>query len=253
MAVWKTENSVYTITGLEMVNRTLGASSKLTFTRVVAGSGRVPASKLMAQTELSGATIELYLANYNADENGSEITTYIDNYGFTEPFTLNQIGVYATSPDFDGEQLIHISQCEEVGADIIPEEGDTPVSFSYSLYLEHLNSSQTSVVIDPKGVLLLEGGNMIGALGLSDGYAEVDATQYSVHMMTKEESESDDNSVTLKLYNRMLSELDGALCIIDRVNGESSEYKIFGEHNIDLLLQLISGVSPATIEPATLE
>lgn len=248
MAVWKTENSVYTLVGLEMINLTLGGSSMITFTRVVAGSGRVPDSQLMSQTELSGTTIELELARYNADVNGSEISAYINNSGFSESFTLNQIGIYAESPYFEGERLIHISQCDEEGADIIPEEGETPVSFSYSLYLEHSNSLQTSIVIDPKGVLTLEGGTMIGALGLGSGNGEIDADPYSTSIKTRVDSDSEDNSRILRLYNSQLGDLEEALCIWDDVDGDSTKYKIFGEHNIDLLLQLVSGVAPATLE-----
>lgn len=253
MAVWKTENSMYTLAGLEMINLTIGGSSRISFTRVVAGSGRVPASQLIAQTELSGTTVELELARYNADENGSEISAYINNSGFSESFTLNQIGIYATSPAFDGERLIHISQCEEEGADVIPEEGDTPVSFSYSLYLEHLNSEMTSIVINPKGILTLDGGTMIGALGLGSGHGEADADPYSTSLKTRVDSDSEDNSRILRLYNSQLGDLEEALCIWDDIDGDSTKYKIFGEHNLELLLQLISGVSPATIEPATLE
>lgn len=249
MAVWKSENSVYTLVGLEMINLTIGGASRISFTRVVAGSGRVPDSQLMAQTSLSGDTVELELSRYNANENGSEITAYINNSGFTESFTLQQIGIYATSPDFEGEQLIHISQCEEDGADEIPAEGDTPVSFSYSLFLEHSNSIETSIVIDPEGALSLNGGTLIGALGLNRGYGEVDADPYSAFLKSREYFDSDDNSRVLRLYNSKLSDLASSLRIIDYVDGTPTEYKVFGEHNLDLLAQLISGgVVPATIE-----
>lgn len=248
MAVWKTENSMYTLAGLEMINLTIGGSSRITFTRVVAGSGRVPASQLMSQTSLSGETIELGISAYSASVDGSEITVYINNSGFTESFTLNQIGVYATSPEFEGERLIHISQCEEEGADEIPAEGETPVSFSYTLYLEHSNSINTSIVIDPNGVLLLSGGTLIGALGLNEGHGEVDADSYSSFIKSREEPNNDDNSRTLKLYNGSLSDLANALRLIDTSDGSNTEYKVFGEHNINLLLQLMAGIVPATVE-----
>ena len=153
MAIWKPENSMLTLTGIEILNKVKAGIGKITVTRVVAGSGRVPASQLNYQTSISGSNKTMSINHSTAGDMGSEISVYISNENFTESFDLNQIGVFVTHPDYNEEQLYHISQCEAEGADVIPSLGDTPVTFGYSLFLEHGNANSFNITVDLQGMV----------------------------------------------------------------------------------------------------
>ena len=153
MATWKAENSMLTQVGVEILNKIKAGVGSITVTRVVAGSGRVPASQLFQQTALSGTIKPMVITQKDVRDSGCEISIYITNADYTESFDLNQIGVYVTHPDYLGEQLYHISQCESVGFDVIPALGETPVTFGYSLFLEHGNSESINLTVDTQGMV----------------------------------------------------------------------------------------------------
>lgn len=156
MATWKAENSMLTQVGVEILNKIKAGVGSITVTRVVAGSGRVSPSVLFQQTDLSGSTKLMTISQKDVVESGSEISIYIRNDDFTEPFELNQIGIYVTHPDYNEEQLYHISQCEEEGFDVIPALDETPVTFGYSLFLEHGNSESINLTVDPQGMVCID-------------------------------------------------------------------------------------------------
>lgn len=187
MATWKAENSTLTQVGVEILNKIKAGVGSITITRIVAGSGRVPASQLTSQTALSGATKPMTILNKEVKSTGSEFSFSISNDNYTEPFSLHQIGVFVSHPDYEGEQLYHISQCEETGYDVIPALEETPVTFGYSLFLEHGNSSSISVTVDPQGSVLIKDfnnfrkdtvANNIVSMG-SDGNLKDTGRQYS--------------------------------------------------------------------------
>lgn len=156
MATWKAENSMLTLQGVEILNKLNLGQGHINISRIVAGSGRVSESVLYKQTTLSGSQKPLTIDGYNTEEVGTEISFHISNKGFTETFAVNQIGVFVTHPDYQGEILYHISQCDEVGADIIPADTGSALTLSYSLYLVHGNSSSITITIDPLGMVSIE-------------------------------------------------------------------------------------------------
>lgn len=151
MAIWKSENSLLTQKGVEILNKVKAGVGSITVTRVVAGSGRVPPSQLYAQITISGTTKPMTITQVHTREGGSEISISITNDGFTESFNINQIGVYVSHEDYDGEVLYHISQCEANGVDVVPPVSDTPSTFGYNLFLEHSNESSISITVNPQG------------------------------------------------------------------------------------------------------
>lgn len=153
MATWLAKNSMLTEKGIEILNKIKAGNGKITVTKVVAGSGRVDDSQLPSVTSVSGTVKPMILDQVSTRESGSEILIYIENTEFTEPFTLQQIGVYVSHPDYSKEVLYHISQCEAEGADIIPSPDETPATLDYSLYLEHGNSDSVVITVDPQGSL----------------------------------------------------------------------------------------------------
>lgn len=153
MATWRSENSMLTARGIEITSKIKAGIGSITITRIVAGSGRVSESLLSRQTQVSGITKPMVLSHTESREGGSEITLYIQNEGFTEDFILNQIGVYVSHPDYEGEQLYHISQCDADGYDTIPAFEDTVTTFGYSLFLENGNSSSINITVNPQGMV----------------------------------------------------------------------------------------------------
>lgn len=156
MATWKSENSLLTSVGEDIFNKLKVGQGAITITRIVAGSGRVAGSQLLKQTAISGIQKTLMLNSVNTNDTGSEISFTITNSDFTEPFSVNQIGVYVTHPDYLGEQLYHISQCEENDPDVIPAHADNVVTLGYSLFLVHGNSSSIVVNVDPSGMVSIK-------------------------------------------------------------------------------------------------
>lgn len=153
MATWRPENSMLTQRGVEILNKLKAGVGSITVTRVVAGSGRVAESLLYQQTSISGVQKPMTISAKNTTDVGSEITFYIENKDFTEPYNLHQIGIYVTHPDYVGEQLYHISQCDANDYDTIPAISYTPVTQGYSVFMEHGNSSSVNITVDPSGMV----------------------------------------------------------------------------------------------------
>ena len=153
MAVWKSENSMLTQVGVEILNKIKSGAGAITVTRVVASSNRVPDSALYQQKVLGGVQKDLVISKVIIAEGGSEISSTITNTGYTESFELHQIGIFVTHPDYTGEQLYHISQCEDEGHDLIPAEFESQVSLGYSIFLEHGNSDSINLTVDPTGMV----------------------------------------------------------------------------------------------------
>lgn len=153
MATWKAENSMLTQRGVEILNKLKAGIGSITVTRVVIGSGRVPESRLYSQTSVSGVQKEVEISSYNTSDKGSEIVFYVSNTDFTESYDLHQIGIFVTHPDYEGEQLYHISQCDEADFDTIPSILHTPVTQGYSIYMEHGNSYAVTISVNTQGMV----------------------------------------------------------------------------------------------------
>lgn len=153
MATWKSENSLLTAKGEEILNKISLGIGTITISRIVAGDGRVSNSALHSQTKVSGNTKNCNINGYNTIDSGTELNFQISNENFTESFAVHQLGVYVTHPDYGGEILYHISQCEENGADVIPALSGNATAFTYSLYLVHGSSSAITINITPLGTV----------------------------------------------------------------------------------------------------
>ena len=153
MATWKAENSMLTQRGVEILNKLKSGNGSITITKVVAGSMRVAESTLFLQTSISGEQKEMSITSKKVFEKGCEISVTLTNTDFIKSYNLHQIGVYVTHPDYSGEQLYHISQCDEDDFDTIPTALETPVTQGYTLYFEHGNSEAVTIVVDPQGMV----------------------------------------------------------------------------------------------------
>ena len=154
MATWNSANSMLTQTGVAILNKVKAGVGSITVSRIVAGSSSVATSALYTQTSVSGVQKEFSISGVNTTDGGSEIAIYITNELITEDYPLHQIGIYVTHPDYNGEQLYHISQCESEGVDIIPKLTDSVTTMAYSLYMEHANANTVSITVSQQGMLL---------------------------------------------------------------------------------------------------
>ena len=91
--------------------------------------------------------------------------------------------------------------------------------------------------IDLSNYLPLDGGNLRGNLGVGNGRGRIAATDDASYYTAYEDEQ---NYRSLKIVNSIREDDKNHLVqIVNCVNGQVSEYYLFGEHNIDLLNQYI--------------
>jgi hypothetical protein len=89
---------------------------------------------------------------------------------------------------------------------------------------------------DLSNYLSLDGGNMIGHISF-DGKGLIYATEYATVFSAKKDNI---NYRDIRVGNPiMATQPNDMIKIIDCVNGEEKDYKIFGEHNLALVNQYI--------------
>lgn len=83
------------------------------------------------------------------------------------------------------------------------------------------------------GFLPLTGGTLIGSsLGLNNGFTSIGSNSYQASMNIKNEANNDTTTRGIELYNKAsVDSISDALKLRDTVNGSSSWYKLYGEHN----------------------
>lgn len=153
MATWSPDNVILTKVGSEILSKVQVGQGKITIAKIVTGGGFVPPAQLYNQTAVTDEKQEMSILNYTTDENGSSIEVQISNDDLTEEYSLYQIGVYVTHQDYTGNQLYLIAQCDTSDPDVIPLPSETPASLNYSLYVEHNNTSNVEIVVDPSGTV----------------------------------------------------------------------------------------------------
>lgn len=153
MATWNPDDYMLTLKGEEVLSKVLVGIDKLTISRIVTGAGFVSSSQLYRQTEVTNPQQEMTISSVETTNNGSEIVVRVTNKGVTTSYPIYQIGVYVTHPDFEGEVLYMIAQCDTRTPDYMPTENDTPVSLTYSLYVAHSGTDNISVTVSDAGFL----------------------------------------------------------------------------------------------------
>ena len=91
--------------------------------------------------------------------------------------------------------------------------------------------------IDMSGYLSLSGGTLTGALSFGGGKGVVSATDHAAYIRGKKD---DANYRDIRVgHPNMATQPNDFLKLIDCVDGELTDYKIFGEYNLPLLYQYI--------------
>ena len=153
MATWNKKNIVITQVGEALLSKVIVGDGKLTISRIVTGAGYISPTELYKATEVSNIAQEAKIVGYDTSSNGSEILVQVDNTDLTEAYDLYQIGVYATHTDTAEEVLYLIAQCDTDNPDRLPLKDDTPVTFSYDLYVAHSGTDNVTINVSETGNL----------------------------------------------------------------------------------------------------
>lgn len=156
MAIWNSDNVVLTATGSEILSKVKAGIGSITVSRVVTGAGFVSPSLLYKQTEVTKIKQEVIIQSVTTRLEGSTMDLRFNNDSLTESYSLYQIGVYVTHPDYVGEKLYLIAQCDTNSPDTIPLPTVTPASFSYSLFMVHSGTSQINISVNSAGSVSTE-------------------------------------------------------------------------------------------------
>ena len=91
---------------------------------------------------------------------------------------------------------------------------------------------------DLDAYLKLSGGDLTGQLGFSNGRGLISGNDYGTYLQAKKDS---NNYRNIRVDNPLqASSVEDWLKLVDCSNGTTKQYKVFGEHNIELLKTLIS-------------
>lgn len=149
MATWNSDNIILTKLGEQMLSKVQAGIGKLTVSRIVSGAGHVSPAQLYNQTQVTDIKQELFIVKYSTNESQSVISVNMSNTELAEAYDLYQIGIYATHPDFEGEVLYLIAQCDS--PDHIPVAGDNPVTLSYDLVMAHSGTKEVVINVSEAG------------------------------------------------------------------------------------------------------
>jgi hypothetical protein len=125
----------------------------MTISKVAAGSGYTTPANLAALTAVNTEKQELTLAKKTPLTDGTILDLRLTNTGLVASYDLYQIGVYVTHPDYAGNQLYMIVQCDSGTADTIPLPSVTPVTLNFSLRIKHAGVTSVSVTVSSAGMV----------------------------------------------------------------------------------------------------
>ena len=154
--------------GLTMLSEAQVSSEPLTLTRVEIGSQFTQANLLPTLTSVLVPKGTPLIGETTAGVDGSKITIVSSNVGVITPYSICQVGVYATHPKVNSgaESLYLISQCESP-ADTVPVYDSTPLKIIFNMYIKHDRAQNVTVVIDeaymPKATADTLGAIKVGA------------------------------------------------------------------------------------------
>lgn len=151
MAIWDSRSIYLTSQGSKMLAKAETEGVPMTITRAVTGSGRT--SEIEEATAVSDIEQTLQIVHKSADVQGSLLDLQVSNAGLQTPYSINQIGIYASNSEL-GEVLYMIAQCDEGTADTMPAEATASVIMHYKFLILHSATAEISVTITPAGTVL---------------------------------------------------------------------------------------------------
>lgn len=175
MAVWNYDNVIVTKKGNEVLSKVQTGIGELKISRIVSGEGYVDEDALYTSENVQGERQQLDVEGITTDSNGSTIRISLSNLNVLDGYYLHQIGVYVTHPDFEGEVLYLIAQCDTSSPDYIPPYSETPMTLKYTVYMEHRGTSNITIIVNPNGYVMYEDIGKPGGVAPLDDSGKVPA------------------------------------------------------------------------------
>ena len=156
MATWSSDNVILTEIGQQILSKVQAGVGAITVTRIVTGGTIIPYAQLYKATSIPDIKQECEILSVNTDMKGSEISVSVSNENLEEQYSLYTLGIYVTHPDFEGEQLYFVAECDIDNPDVIPLPSVTPATMYYSLYMVHENTSNVTITVSTAGVVTVD-------------------------------------------------------------------------------------------------
>lgn len=152
MGVWKSENTVITDAGMQLLADIAG-EGPLHLSRAVAGTDYTSPSELAEKTEISHVAMDLNFSEIGKDENRTAfVDVYLENSSVTEAFYHQQIGLYAK--DLSGNDVLFlVAQADS--PDYIPVK-TAHVYITHRIFMKFSGNAQVEVYADFSGVVTQE-------------------------------------------------------------------------------------------------
>jgi len=152
MGVWKSENTVVTDAGMNLL-ASLTGKKEIELSRVVAGADYTDFAELTKLTAITHVKKEMSFSSFSAEGDGTAIVdVYIDNAGVEEEFYHQQIGIYAKGPS-GGEVLFLVAQATSPDYITLP---DTPLFITHRIFLKYSGYPDVTISVSFSGVVTRE-------------------------------------------------------------------------------------------------
>ncbi len=152
MGVWKSESTVITDAGMQLLADIAG-KEPLRLSRAVAGTDYTTLSELAKKTDISHVAMDLNFSEIGKDENQTSfVDVYLENSSVTEAFYHQQIGLYAKGLS-GNDVLFLVAQADS--PDYIPVK-TAHVYITHRIFMKFSGNAQVEVYADFSGVVTQE-------------------------------------------------------------------------------------------------
>ena len=159
MATWN--NTTKTLAGLALDQALLSGDLPLKLIKAKSGKGKVNATQLAVQTDVSDPVQELTLkdAIFSATDNTVTIPVVLSNSGLQSTYNLYQVGIYAQGTD--GTDVLYvIAQTDETSGEEVPSEEESPgFTIDWNFGINNANSNRVEVTLNESDKITLAQGD----------------------------------------------------------------------------------------------
>lgn len=159
MATWN--NTTKTLAGLALDQALLSGDLPLKLTKAKSGKGKVNATQLASQTDVSEPVQELSLkdAIFYTDDTTVTIPVTLSNSGLQTAYDLYQVGIYAQGTD-GSDVLYIIAQTDETNGEEVPSEAESPgFTIDWNFAINNANSNGVEVTLNESDKITLAQGD----------------------------------------------------------------------------------------------
>ena len=172
MATWNPSNIILTDTGADILSKVQIGDGSIDVARIVVGGSSVPYEDLHSLTQIPDIKQELTVLSSSSTQDGSIISTSLNNESISESYELYTIGIYVTHTSYEGEQLYLVAECDTDAPDRIPLPTETPILLQYDVFMMHSGTNNVTINVTRTEYLPITGGTLYGDL-LVLGYVQI--------------------------------------------------------------------------------